>query len=412
MRSRSLRLAAPLVVGAVVLTACGSNKSESSGSSGGSTSGGNKTATIGLSAPLSGSLSSLGLGMKNSADLAVKQANAKQTVKGWTLKFDAEDDQGQANVGQQVASKLASQKDVVGVVGPLNSSVGQQEQPVLAQANITQISPANTNPSLTQGPDYSTGTKKRLFANYFRTATTDSVQGPFAAQYVVQTLGKKKVALVNDKKTYGAGLVGEFKKELTKEGGSVVADEAINPGDKDFSAVISKIKTAGPELLYYGGEYPEASLLSSQMKQANLNIPLMGGDGIYDPTYISVAKEAAEGDLATSVGAPAESLDTAKQFVADYKAGNYSEPFAAYGAYTYDAANVIISALAQVLPGKNAIDDSVRQAVVKAVQGTSIDGATGKVSFDQYGDTSNKTLTVYKVTSGAWKAEKTGSFQG
>src|SRR5664280_1185693 len=412
VRSRSLRLAAPLVVGAVALTACGSNKSESSGSSGGSTSGGSKTATIGLSAPLSGSLSSLGLGMKNSADLAVKQANAKQTVQGWTLKFDAEDDQGQANVGQQVASKLSSQKEVVGVVGPLNSDVGQQEQPVLAQANITQISPANTNPSLTQGPDYSTGTKKRLFANYFRTATTDSVQGPFAAQYVVQTLGKKKVALVNDKKTYGAGLVGEFKKELTKEGGSVVADEAINPGDKDFSAVISKIKTAGPELLYYGGEYPEASLLSSQMKQANLNIPLMGGDGIYDPTYISVAKEAAEGDLATSVGAPAESLDTAKQFVADYKAGKYSEPFAAYGAYTYDATNVIISALTQVLPGKNAIDDSVRQAVVKAVQGTSIDGATGKVSFDQYGDTSNKTLTVYKVTSGAWKAEKTGSFQG
>jgi len=123
VRSRSLRLAAPLVVGAVVLTACGSNKSESSGSSGGNTSGGSKTATIGLSAPLSGGLSSLGLGMKNSADLAVKQANAKQTVKGWTLKFDAEDDQGQANVGQQAASKLASQKDVVGVVGPLNSNV-------------------------------------------------------------------------------------------------------------------------------------------------------------------------------------------------------------------------------------------------------------------------------------------------
>src|SRR5659263_299518 len=110
----------------------------------------------------------------------------------------------------------------------LNSSVGQQEQPVLAQANITQISPANTNPTLTQGPDYSTGTKKRPFVSYFRTATTDSVQGPFAAQYVVQTLGKKKVALVNDKKTYGAGLVAEFKKELTKEGGSVVADETIN----------------------------------------------------------------------------------------------------------------------------------------------------------------------------------------
>jgi branched-chain amino acid transport system substrate-binding protein len=403
-------LAAPLVVGALALSACGSNKSESGTSSSGGTTG--KTATIGLSAPLSGSLSSLGLGMKNSVDLAVKQANQQQKVKGWTLKLDAEDDQAQANVGQQVASKLASQKDVVAVVGPLNSSVGQQEQPVYAQANVTQISPANTNPTLTQGPDYSTGTKKRPFASYFRTATTDAVQGPFAAQYLVQTAGKKKVALVNDKKTYGAGLVAEFKKEFTKEGGQVVAEETINPGDKDFSAVISKIKPSAPDALYYGGEYPEASLLSSQMKQANLNVPLMGGDGIFDPAYIDVAKAAAEGDLATSVGAPAESLDTAKQFVSDYKAANYSEPFAAYGAYTYDAANVIIAALAQVLPGKSAVDDSVRQAVVKAVQGSSITGATGKVSFDEFGDTTNKTLTVYKVTSGAWKSEKTGSFQG
>lgn len=406
MRQRSLvRLAAPLLVGVLALTACGSNKSETGP-------GGGKTVVIGLSAPLSGSLSAIGLGMKNGADLAIRQANEKKTIPGWTIRYEPEDDQGSANVGQQVASKLASTRQVVGVVGPFNSSVAQQEQPVLAGADVTLISPANTSPSLTQGPDYATGTKKRPFPSYFRVATTDAVQGPFAAQYVVQTLGKRKVALVNDKKTYGAGIVAEFKKELTREGGQVTADETVGEKDQDFAAVISKIKPTGPELLYYGGEYPAAALLSSQMKQAGLNIPLMGGDGIYDPTYITVAKQAAEGDYATSVGAPTDQLDSARQFVTDYRAAGYKEGYGAYGAYTYDATNVLISALGPVLANKSSIDDSVRRDLVKAVQGVSTTGATGKISFDQYGDTTNKVLTVYKISGGAWQPVKTGSFGG
>ena len=415
MRSRSLRLAAPLVVGAVVLTACGSNKSESSGSSGGSTSAGagaSKTVIIGLSAPLSGKLSSLGAGMDHSGDLAVKQANSKQTVKGWTIKWQPEDDQGQANIGQQVASKLASTKDVAGVVGALNSSVSIQEQPVFSGASIVQVSPANTTVDLTQGPNWASGEKKRPFASYFRVATTDEVQGSFAANYAAQTLGKKKAAVVNDKKAYGAGLATVFKRQFAKDGGTVVADETVGENDQDFSGVVTKLKNTNPDMVFYGGEYPAASLFTSQMKQAGLNVPLMGGDGIYDPTYINVAKQAAEGDYCTSVGAPTESLDSARQFVTDYRAASYPEPFGAYGANTYDATNVIIAVLAKVLPNKSAIDDSVRKDVIKAVQDGTITGATGKVSFDQYGDTSNKTLTVYKVTTGAWKAEKTGSFQG
>src|SRR5207237_2332594 len=134
-------------------------------------------------------------------------------------------------------------------------------------------------------------------------------------------------------------------------------------------------------------------------------------DGIYDPTYISVAKQAAEGDYATSVGAPTDQLPTAKAFVDAYNAAKYPDPYSAYGAYAYDAANVIINALAQVLPDQKKIDDALRPKIRQAVQDGSIDGVTGKVSFDQFGDTTTRILTVYQVQSGAWKPLKTEEFK-
>jgi len=402
-----VRAAIPAIVGVLAVAGCGSNKSSGGGGGGG----GNHTVVIGLSAPLTGPLSALGLGMKNSVDLAVKQANAAHKIPGWTIQFNPQDDQGDANVGGQVAATLSSQSNLIGVVGTLNSSVAQQEQKSYNDQNIVMISPANTNPALTQGDNYSKGQKQRPYNSYFRLATTDAIQGPFAAQYL-KSQGISKVATVNDQKTYGAGLVAEFEKQWKKQGGKVTSHQTINPGDKDFSGVISKIKPTGAQALYYGGEYPEAGPLSKQMHAAGLNIPLMGGDGIYDPTYEKLAGPKSNGDLATSVGAPTDKLSTAQQFVAAYKAAGYKEDFSAYGAYSFDCANVLIDALAKVLPGKTSINSSVRQAIVQAVQQTDTNGVTGHISFDQYGDTTNKVLTVYKVTAGAWVPVKTDTFNG
>ena len=137
------------------------------------------TLVIGMVAPLSGGLSALGLGMSHSADLAVDQANQKCTVPGYELAFQAEDDQATPQVAGQAATKLASDPNVVGVVGTLNSSTSQTVQPILADRSIVQISPANTNPTLTLG-EQATTAPKRPFASYFRVATTDLIQGPFA----------------------------------------------------------------------------------------------------------------------------------------------------------------------------------------------------------------------------------------
>jgi len=396
-----------LLVASLALTGCGTRGDSGSDASGSGAA--NKTVKLGVIAPLSGDLAALGLGIKNSVDLAIKQANENKTIPGWTLELAAEDDEAKPDVGKNAATKLASDKDVAGVVGTLNSSVAQSVQPVLSSAKITMVSPANTNPSLTQGADFATA-PARTYPNYFRTCTTDSIQGPFAARYLFEKAGIKEVATVNDKKTYGQGLVNAFTDEYKKLGGKVVAAETINPDDDKYDAVISKIKPANPKAVYYGGEFPQAGPFSQQMKAAGLNVPLMGGDGIFDAGYIKLAGATSEGDLATSVGAPTDTLPSAAAFVDAYKAAGYPEAYGAYGAYAFDAANAIINALKTSLASADSAE-AARQATIDALGKVSFDGVTGKVAFDEFGDTTTKVLTVYQVKDGKWTPINTAAFE-
>ncbi|MFF5341209.1 branched-chain amino acid ABC transporter substrate-binding protein [Streptomyces althioticus] len=410
MRQRSLiAITAALAAGALTLTACGSRDDNGGGSDSGN---GDTTVVIGVDAPMTGDLSALGLGIKNSVDLAAKIANKEKYVEGVTFKIEALDDQGQASVGQQNATKLVANKDVLGVVGPLNSSVGESMQKVFDSAKLVEVSPANTNPALTQGVNWAKE-KERPYKSYFRTATTDAIQGPFAAQYVFNEAKKKKVFVIDDKKTYGAGLAATFTAEFKKLGGQVVGTEHINPESKDFSAVATKVKNSGADVVYYGGEYPQAGPLSKQIKEAGAKIPLVGGDGIYSADFIKLAGAAGAGDLATSVGAPVESLPSAKEFVANYKAEGYKEAYEAYGGYSYDSAWAIIEAVKKVVEGNDGkLPDDARAKVVDAMQDVSFDGVTGKVSFDEFGDATNKQLTVYTVKGGDWATVKSGTFTG
>ena len=405
MHQRSVvQVGASLLIASLALSACGSRSTSTS-----TASSGNKTAVIGIMAPLSGNLSALGLGIQHSVELAVSQANAANAIPGWTLKVEAKDDQGVPDVGKNAATAFAGEPNVAGVVGNLNSSVSQSTQPVLASAKIVQVSPANTNPSLTQGANYATA-PVRTYATYFRTCTTDAVQGPFAARYLFTTAGIKKVATINDKKTYGQGLAAAFTQEFKKLGGTITDAETINPDESNFQSVIAKVKPTAPEAVYYGGEYPQAGPLSQQMKAAGLNVPLMGGDGIFDPKYVTLAGTTANSDLATSVGAPTDSLAAGKKFLADYAAAGYKEPSAAYGAYSYDAANAIINALKVSL--KSATDvASARQATIDALGKVNFAGVTGPVAFDKFGDTTSRVLTVYKVEALKWVPVQTQAFK-
>ncbi|MGW1071775.1 branched-chain amino acid ABC transporter substrate-binding protein [Streptomyces sp. NPDC002537] len=407
MRHRSLLvLTTAIATGALTLSACGSrDKSDNSDNA-------KATVTIGIDAPLTGSLSALGQGIKNSVDLAVRTANDTKEVKGVTFKVEALDDQAVPASGEQNATALVADQNVLGVVGPLNSGVSQSMQGVFARAGLTQVSPANTSPELSQGANWLTGQKKRPFPTYFRTATTDIIQGRFAAQYAHNDAKKTKAFVVDDKQTYGVGLASIFAEEFKHLGGQVVGTDHITVKETDFSSIANKVKNSGADIVYFGGQYPEGGLLSDQVKRAGAHIPTMGGDGIYDPAFITASSESNDGDLATSVGYPVDQLDSAKTFVKNYAAAGYKDPYAAYGGYSYDAGWAIVQAVKKVVADNNGkLPGDARKKVTEAMGKVSFDGVTGKVSFDEFGDTTNKQLTVYEVQHDTWKSKKSATFK-
>jgi branched-chain amino acid transport system substrate-binding protein len=394
------------VLGALLLVVAGCSRD----TGGGDAAEEKKAVKIGVIAPLTGSLSELGLGIKNSVDLAVRQANEKGTVPGYELVLAAEDDAADPATGANAANKLASDPQIAGVVGTLNSSVAQSVAPVLAKANITQVSPANTNPTLTRGPKPD-DTPQRIWPTYYRTATTDTFQGPFAADYALGDGGFKAAFVIHDKKTYGQGLAATFTERFKEKGGTIAGTETVNENDRDFGAVVTQVIGTDADMVYYGGEYPAAGPLAAQLKERGFKGPLMGGDGIYASDFFKGAGDKGAGTLATSIGEPVSELESAKQFVTDYEAAGFKESYSAYGAQSYDAANIIIQGLAKALPNAESVE-AARPEIVKAVGATQgFQGATGEHTFDEYGDTSNRALTVYKADAKEWTPVFSGAFE-
>ncbi|TDD14079.1 branched-chain amino acid ABC transporter substrate-binding protein [Nonomuraea diastatica] len=359
---------------------------------------------------MSGKVSAIGLGIRNSVQLAVEQANAKCAIKGYRLTVDAQDDEANPDKGAAAAQRFADDPSVVGIVGPYNSGVARAIQPKIAPANLLEISPGNTDPALTRGVDFA-AVPKRQYPNYFRVVGTDDLQGPYNARYMVEEEGKKRLAIITDGKAVGENSATQFAKEAKKLGARILIREKVNENDSDFSSVLTKVKATRPEAIYVGSEYHVAGPLSKQAKDLGLVVPISGTDGLYDPQFIALGGK--EGDVATSVGAPIEKLETGKAFVEAYKKKGFSDGYGGFGAFAYDAANVIVTSLGKVTAtGEWTGSPQQRTQLIAQVQAYKTDaGANGVVGFDQYGDSLNKMFTVYRVTSGAWKAVLSGQFE-
>ncbi|MHB9755377.1 branched-chain amino acid ABC transporter substrate-binding protein [Streptomyces sp. BYX5S] len=404
-RTRLLTAAAPLLAGSLVLTACGSRDEGDGGdkASGGS---GTTTVVVGFDAPLSKDLAAVGLGMRNSAELAVKQANKSRLVPGVTFKLQAKDDQATPNIGQQNAAAFVAGKDVVGVVGAYNSSVSAAMQSTLHDARMVQVSGANTAATLTRGADYKND-PKREYDNYFRTISTDAVAAPVMAEYFYKDLKVKRIATVDDKKTYGTGIVDNFTEAYKKLGGKVAIHQSVNPDESDYAAVVNSVKSSAAQGVFYGGEYPQAGSLKKQLVGAGFDGPMGGGDAVKDDQLVAIAgKAAADGTCAHSDGAPIDTLDSAKSFVDDYEAAGYKQPYGVFGANVYDATTALMKAVGAAVEANGGTTGDITQLrpkVVEAMQKVSFDGATGTVGFDRYGDSVNQVISVNCVRGGAWK---------
>jgi len=393
--TRVLAVLTALVAVAMIATGCG----------GGSTTGGGTepakatTVVIGIGAPLTDGAVALGQGMVRGTNLAVNQANESQEIKdlGIVLETVEGDDKGDPTTGGNVATQFTSNPNLVGVMGHLNSGVTRVAVKTYNQANVVQVSPANTAVDLTQ-----MGMK-----NYFRVCTIDSVQGPVAADFAFKDAALKTAYVVDDSTPYGVGLADEWAKQFEANGGKVAGREKTGDKDKDFKSLVSKIKQANVDVVYYGGIYNSGALLSKQLKEGGVPVPLMGGDGLFDAEYIKLAgAENAKGDFAPSVGLPLDQLPKGQEFKAAFEAEYPGDAIAAYDAYSFDAANVIIKgivAAATELGVDKLTTTEGKQAIIAAVAKTSFDGVTGKVEFDENGDTTNKAITVYTVgADGVW----------
>ncbi|MFD3698057.1 ABC transporter substrate-binding protein [Streptomyces sp. NPDC058646] len=367
------------------------------------------TVVLGVDAPLSGGLSSMGVGVRNSADLAVRTANETRHVPGVNFEIKALDDAADPAKGAPNAARFVSDEKVLGVVGPLNSGVARTLVAPLAQADVVNVSPGNTDPVLTLGPDWAAGTRSRPHSTYFRTVATDVDQGPFAARYLHGEAKKSKLYVVDDASAHGTGLTSGFTAEFTKLGGTVVGTEQVDPAERAFAGLATRVRSSGADAVYFGGSYDTAAPLSQQLKQAGVNVPLMGGDGIFDQEYLT-ANPKAEGDLATHIGVPAEESAAGQDFLARYQKAGYPDAAGWYGPYAYDATWALIEAVKAVVTANGGtLPDNARAKLPQAVTQLSFDGVTGRVAFDGNGDTVNRRLTVYAVNGGSWAAMTSGS---
>lgn len=386
------RLGAVIATAAIVVSACGGT-----GSSG-------KTLKIGISFPLSGSAAASAAPARDGALLAIKEANAAGTVKGYTLEAVVLDHAVNGVHDPQQGAKdmttLASDAAVMAVVGPFNSSVAKVQIPISNENGLLQCSPANTNPDLTKGD---AGAQLRAKnpdkINYVRVATTDDIQGPAVAQFGIEELGLKKVAIIDSTDTYGKGIADTFEAEWKTLGGEVVGREGAPKGTTDFLPILTKFKDLAPDALFYGGVTADgAGLVRKQMPQAGIgDLPFLGGDGIQDQnggvqgSFINIAGAAA--DNSYSSVAAIHDIPGAADFAAKYTAEYKADP-GAYSASGYACTQIIIKALADAASKGDVTREAVRAFVTS---GATFDTVLGPVQFDEVGDTNQKIISLFKV---------------
>jgi branched-chain amino acid transport system substrate-binding protein len=359
------------VLAQAVLVACGGGGEESN------------TIPIAVVGPVTGQYASFGIQMKNGADLAVEDLNEAGGVLGKKLDLDVGDDACDPKQAVAVANQMTG-KGVALVAGHYCSGSSIPASKVYAESDMVQISPASTNPVFTDD---------RAGPNIYRVCGRDDQQGGVAGAYLAKNFADKNIAIVHDKTAYGKGLADEVKKALNAAGKQEVLYEAITAGEKDYSALVSKLKQAGIDVLFLGGYHTEAGLIVRQMRDQGLPTVLMGGDALITLEYWSITGPAGEGTLMTFSPDPRKN-PAAAEVVKRFKEKGI-EP-EGYVLYTYAA----IQAWKQAVEKAASIGSA---DVVKALNDTEFDTVIGKFKFNEKGDPNLPPYAVYRWSDGAYE---------
>jgi branched-chain amino acid transport system substrate-binding protein len=336
-----------------------------------------KPIKVGMGTMLTGDYASLGIDIKNGAEMAIQE---KGSILGHPLILQAEDDGCAGPPSVAIAEKLCNDTLVVGLVGYMCSGGSKPASDIHNKYKSVMISASSTALELTA----------RNIPIFFRTCWNDKIQARRAAAFA---LSRKwmRVAVLHDKSDYGQSLAEDFAENMRGKGGKILAMEGLTRGDKDFSPVLTKIKPLKPQLIYFGGMAAEGVLVVRQLKRVGIKAHFMSDDGCFtEKDFIKAGGKASNGSYITYAKEPDPVW--VKKFEAKYG------PRQTFSPQAYDAATILMKAVEKV--AKKQPDGSLiigKKALRNAVADTNYEGITGKIAFDPYGDRTGSVVVIYKV---------------
>lgn len=344
---------------------------------------------IGVAGPLTGGQSKMGSDVLNGAQLAVDEWNERGGVLGRKIVIVKQDDEANEQLARSVANTLVNER-VVGVIGHFNSGCMIPASDVYKEAGIPVITPSATNPYVTD----------RGYFNVFRVCGRDDVQGQVAAEYVVDVLGCRRIAVLHDKTAYGEGLARYFKETVEKKLGkeAIVYYGGFSNKESNFRPFLTAMAAENPEIYFFGGIYDQAGPLVVQAKDMGITIPLVSGDGVIDPEFLKTAREHAEGTFLTFADFLPFAPDYEKYPEARKFTERYEEKFGTpgpYSLYAYDATNILLA-------GIQMAGSTDGRKISDAIRNTEHSTALGKIRFDEKGDIAGSFYIMWEVKDGAF----------
>jgi branched-chain amino acid transport system substrate-binding protein len=356
---------------------------------------GKGTIKIATQSPLSGGQAALGEGIKLGTQLALDQLKGPIEKAGFKVELVPYDDQAKPDVGVSNAKNVIADKDILLVVGHLNSGVAIPSSEVYKDAQLAMISPANTNPTVTD----------RNYLSVSRVCGRDDVQGVVGAEFA-KGLKIKSAYVIHDKTTYGQGVAEFFRDHAKKIGIEVLGFEGTEE-KSNFDPIITPIKAKNPDLIYFGGIYDQAAPFFKQAREKGVKSQFLGPDGMDSSDLTKIGGKAVVGMYYTSVAGPVTVYPKAKKFADDYKSKFKKDP-EPFAAQAYDSAAIGLKALEAAIKGAGGKAPS-REAVAKEVRKTKYTGLTGTIEFDEKGDPKKALYFVLQVASedpGKWGQNK------
>lgn len=336
---------------------------------------------IGLVAPLTGPVAAYGDQVKNGAQAAVDSINKNGGILGEQVTLKLADDAGDPKQGVSAANNLVGD-GVRFVVGPVTSGVAMAASDVFAENGVLMVTPTATTPDLTN----------RGLTNVLRTCGRDDQQAEVAAKYALDHLKDKKIAVIHDKGTYGMGLANAFKAAINAGGVKEVMYEGLTAGEKDYSALVGRLKQEGAQVIYFGGYHPEGGLLARQLADAGVKAQIIGGEGLSNTEFWAIANQAGQGTLFTNATDALKNPDSAEAVAVLKEKGIPPEAFTLNA---FAAVQVIKAGIEKV--GK--ADDAM--AVATAIKGGQpIQTAIGKLTYSENGDLSSPSFSLFKWDNG------------